>query len=129
MIYMDPLQNQNNEYKNLSSIPEKFMQDNQSDQVSGFADNFNNAGYRNPMPLPASLEKYRAYLPSKRIMMVLTFIVIVGIGYLIIPKIPTVFLQIKNIFSNKTALPVSKTPVSTTQTDVDSDTSPTPGTA
>lgn len=107
---MDPLQN--NESKNLSSIPQSLLQENQSSDI---------AEYNNPIPLPASLEKYRVYLPSKRIMVVLGAIVIFLVGYIVIPKIPTFFRTIKNIFTQQDSLPASKTPVSTAQTDTDSD--------
>lgn len=107
---MDPLQT--NENKNLSSIPEALLQSDQASDVTG---------YSNPMPLPASLEKYRAYLPSKRIMMAFGAIVIIGLGYIIILKIPTMFRVVKNIFTSQNSLPVSKTPVSVVQNEADSD--------
>lgn len=108
-------QNLNSTKNNLSSIPDTLLSGNSDMSTTG------TTGYRNPMPLPASLEKYRAYLPSKRIMMTLGVIVIVGLGYIIIPKIPTAFRVVKNIFNKQSSLPVSKTPVSTAQTETDSD--------
>lgn len=110
---MDPAWNK--QQNNLSSIPDTLITNTEDLQVS------DDTQYRNLLPLPASLEKYRAYLPSKRIMMALGVIVIVGLGYIIIPKIPTVFRIVKNIFTHKTSLSVSKTPVSTVQTEADSD--------
>lgn len=112
---MDPL---NNQSKNLSSVPDSLLQDSTVDQQDQV---FDTTKYRNPMPLPASLEKYRAYLPSKRIIVGVAVLLVVLIGYIIIPKIPTFIRVVKNMFTHQSSLPASRKPVGVATTETDSD--------
>lgn len=71
------------------------------------------------------LQKYRKYLPSSKMTRVIGVLLIIILGYIIIPRIPVWFDIIKTSISKKTPqLPTPKNPISntsSTETDTDKD--------